>query len=570
VSPSDPRSAIEEAMEHIRVDVSRQLGVERPPAADVDPATVVRFSDELPSDLSPEERARLQAEVEELQPWLQGPFLLGGDLVIGGQWRNDTRWQGIEDVVPREMSGMRVLDVGSNAGYDPFMFRRRGAGYVLACEPFGFHRQALFLERIYRSGVDFQQVGWQDLHPELHGLFDFVHCHGVLYHEPHPGLLLERLRAMLAPGGTLLFGSMMLADPLASDHARYVPGSYYGDETWWWVPGRVAMRWMLDTAGFDVQDELPVSPGPPGEFRTVNGYFRCGAKAPALPPLAFLGGDVRVRFPPGHFYSPLVDTRHLGADPERSRVWPESAPETPGVDWRDAEQVAFCRDVLAAQERLDLAPEPTGDPTTFFASNDQFPALDAWLLEGILRNLRPARMIEVGSGFSTLVSARVNREHLDQRLELTCIEPYPRDFVRAGIPGVSGLRVERLEETPLEVFTELEAGDVAFFDTSHVVKTGSDVVHIFGEILPRLRPGVVVHIHDVFMPGDYPAEWVLAGWGWNERYLVQSFLAFNSGFEIVMGAQYMIQRHWDDLVAAMPRLPEHAARGGGSLWLRRR
>jgi hypothetical protein len=155
-------------------------------------------------------------------------------------------------------------------------------------------------------------------------------------------------------------------------------------------------------------------------------------------------------------------------------------------------------------------------------------------------------------------------------MDLTCIEPYPRDFVRAGIPGVSGLRVERLEETPLEVFTDLDAGDVAFFDTSHVVKPGSDVVHIFGEILPRLRPGVVVHIHDVFMPGDYPAEWVLAGWGWNERYLVQSFLAFNSGFEIVMGAQYMIQRHWDELVAAMPRLPEHAARGGGSLWLRRR
>ena len=93
-----------------------------------------------------------------------------------------------------------MLDVGSNAGYDPFMFHLRGAAYVLACEPFEFHEQALFLESVYRTGVDFQQIGWQDLDPEEHGTFDLVHCHGVLYHELHPMAMLAALAAMLAPG----------------------------------------------------------------------------------------------------------------------------------------------------------------------------------------------------------------------------------------------------------------------------------------------------------------------------------------------------------------------------------
>jgi tRNA (mo5U34)-methyltransferase len=269
-----PVERLDTAMASIREAVERQLGTERPVAADVDPASLVRFSDSLPSDLPDDERARLAARAEELQPWLQGPFLLGGDLVIGGAWRNDQRWIQLGEQLPTDMSGMRVLDVGSNAGYDPFMFRSRGADYVLGCEPFQFIEQARFLESIYDTGVDFQQLAWQQLDPEQHGTFDLVHCNGVLYHEREPLALVERLGRMTAPGGTVLLGSMMLEDPSLSEYARFVPGGYYGDETWWWVPGRLALRWMLETCGLDVVDVLEVFPGPPGEFRTVNGYLR--------------------------------------------------------------------------------------------------------------------------------------------------------------------------------------------------------------------------------------------------------------------------------------------------------
>jgi Methyltransferase domain len=132
--------------------------------------------------------------------------------------------------------------------------------------------------------VEFRQIGWQQLDPDEEGRFDLIHCHGVLYHEPHPLLLLQRLRSMCADGAELYFGSMMLGDPALSEYARYVPGSYYGDETWWWVPGRLVMRWLLETAGFAVDREFGEHEGPPGSFPVVNGYFHASPADPLVPP----------------------------------------------------------------------------------------------------------------------------------------------------------------------------------------------------------------------------------------------------------------------------------------------
>jgi tRNA (mo5U34)-methyltransferase len=279
---------MDDALASIRGAVERQLGTGRPPAVDGDAGAQVRFSDDLPDVLSEEERSSLAARAEQLQPWLQGPFLLGGDLVIGGTWRNDRRWVTLGDAVPPDLSGRRVLDVGCNAGYDPFMFRLRGADHVLGCEPFEFIEQARFLESIYRTGAEFAPIGWQHLRPDRQGTFDIVHCHGVLYHELDPMGLLSRLAEMTAPGGTAFIGSMMLADPRLSECMRFVPASYYSDGTWWWVPGRLALRWMIETSGFDVVSEFGEAPGPPGEFRTVNGYFKATrterAPASSAPP----------------------------------------------------------------------------------------------------------------------------------------------------------------------------------------------------------------------------------------------------------------------------------------------
>jgi hypothetical protein len=102
-----------------------------------------------------------------------------------------------------------------------------------------------------------------------------VHCNGVLYHERDPLQLLRRLRGMLVDDdGVLLLGSMVLADLELADHMRFVPGSYLGDPTWWWVPGRLAIRQLLEQAGLRPEGEFGLAPGPPGEFPTSTVYLR--------------------------------------------------------------------------------------------------------------------------------------------------------------------------------------------------------------------------------------------------------------------------------------------------------
>jgi predicted O-methyltransferase YrrM len=272
----------------------------------------------------------------------------------------------------------------------------------------------------------------------------------------------------------------------------------------------------------------------------------------------------------GHFYSPVPNTSEIAAARRRSQVWPGQDRIPAGIDWREPQQERLLREVYARQERLELRTDEGADDE-YFTENGQYPAQDAWILEGLLRHLRPRRMIEVGSGFSSLVTARVNREFLGGEMRFTCIEPYPRDFLKCEVEGITELVINYVQDVPLDLYQELGEGDVLFIDTSHTVKTGGDVPWLFNEVLPRLRPGVYVHVHDVFFPRDYPQKWVFEGWNWNEQYLVQSFLQFNSGFEVVLGAQWMARRLREAMLEAFPGMsdPRHARLLGTSLWLRR-
>jgi len=272
VARDESVSEIEAALEAIRGDVARQLRQIGTAAQAEDVRELPRFSPDLPAELSPERVEELQREITALGPWLQGPFLLAENLVIAGVWRDDRRWRTLDEHVG-ELKGKRVLDVGSNAGYDSFMLKLGGAEEIVACEPAAFIHQAQFLESIYRTRIDFRQIGWEQLDPDELGRFDLVHCNGLLNHEPNPLGMLLRLRSMLADDGEMLFGSMLHASGEQSEYIRFVPDAYAGDKTWWFVPGRLAMRWMLEVSGFEAED-LTVTEGPRGEFRTLNGYFR--------------------------------------------------------------------------------------------------------------------------------------------------------------------------------------------------------------------------------------------------------------------------------------------------------
>jgi hypothetical protein len=192
-------------------------------------------------------------------------------------------------------------------------------------------------------------------------------------------------------------------------------------------------------------------------------------------------------FPSGHFYSPIIDTDELSA--RASELWPAEPPKVLGIDFNDA----FHREVLTVDFPKHIVDydycEKEGEVKNeydFFTQNSQFSWLDSRTAFVLLRKFKPSRIIEVGSGFSSLLMANVNRRFFDGRCSLTCIEPYPRPFLTAGVPGISEVIVKKVQEVPLSVFDALESGDILFIDSSHVSKTGSDVNYLFFEVLPRL------------------------------------------------------------------------------------
>ena len=276
--------------------------------------------------------------------------------------------------------------------------------------------------------------------------------------------------------------------------------------------------------------------------------------------------DVRKAFADGHFYSPIPKLSELRE--YESGIWP-SSPEILGIDFNHEEHHRWLVDVLP-QHLLQFdypdKPRTGGSSHSYYTTNPAFAWLDSRMLFTVLRELQPRRMIEIGSGYSSLLAADVNTRFLNSALDLTCIEPYPPDFLKAGVPGISRLIQQKVQDVPLETFDALESGDILFIDSSHVAKTGSDVNFLYFNVLPRLNAGVLIHIHDVFFPHDYPKHWVLErGYNWNEQYIVQAMLMFSHGFEVMFGCAYAMAKFPGLVGQALGGTPF----GGGSLWLRR-
>lgn len=265
---------------------------------------------------------------------------------------------------------------------------------------------------------------------------------------------------------------------------------------------------------------------------------------------------------PVHFYSPLPDTRTL-----KPETWTrESA--LAGVDMNEETQLRFLREVFPRfrdeYERFPM--NETGVPHEFYFQNGMFGGTDALALYCMVRHFRPGLVLEVGSGFSTRVSAQAALEN--GGTEVVAIEPHPDEVLRQGFPGLGGLIPEEVQKVDLAQFEALGPNDILFIDSSHVVKIGGDVNYLFLEVLPRLKPGVIVHVHDIFFPVEYRREWVInEARFWNEQYLLQAFLAFNPAYEVLLCNNYLGARHQDEMREVFPDSPWW---GGGSFWMRRK
>jgi hypothetical protein len=274
------------------------------------------------------------------------------------------------------------------------------------------------------------------------------------------------------------------------------------------------------------------------------------------------------------FYSPLPVLEDLAATRE---IWDRPS-ELVGIDY----------DLEALKRRLAELYERHGSEIQQLESHETikslgygpgFPVIDAHLTYLTMRDLKPKRYIEVGSGLSTYyawLAADRNRTE-GSPCEMTCVDPFPTGKLWS-LPHLSAIE-KKVEESDLALFDELGDGDVLFIDSTHVLRLGGDVWFLFMEVLPRLQPGVVIHVHDIHYPytTPHPASKNIFGakWPWyrTEPQVLQAFLTFNREFEIVASAPMI--RHFDEsfLARTIPGYRGLAVDDFdthfGSIWLRR-
>jgi len=299
----------------------------------------------------------------------------------------------------------------------------------------------------------------------------------------------------------------------------------------------------------------------------VDKMISVARKLPGIGPVVAHYDDMRrncAYAPPGHFFSPIPSLTELKRD--EARIFSAPTREIPGVDLREAEQLdllkAFCRYYA---DQPFTAEKKAGNRYCF--ENPGYSYSDAIMLHCMLRHLRPKRLIEIGSGYSSCVVLDTNEQFLGGAVDLTFIEPFPKLlFSLVNEQDKKRFRVfpSRLQDLELSLFDELGANDVLFIDSTHVVKTDGDVNRVFFEILPRLKPGVRVHFHDIFYPFEYPHAWVFEGRAWNEAYLLRAFLQYNDRFRVVLMNTFMEHFHESFFREHMPLCLRNK---GASIWL---
>jgi hypothetical protein len=272
------------------------------------------------------------------------------------------------------------------------------------------------------------------------------------------------------------------------------------------------------------------------------------------------------KIPPGHFYSPIPSLEEIKK--HETQIFGNVLRHIPGIDLDEANQLKLLDEFCNYYQEMPFKPHKTNGLRYYF-ENGAYSYSDAILLYCMIRHLKPKRIIEVGSGFSSCVTLDTNELFFGGSISTTFVEPYPARLMslvkqqdKEKIRTIS----DRLQEVDIGEFEALEANDILFVDSTHVSKVNSDVNRIFFEILPRLHTGVHIHFHDIIYPFEYPREWIYEGRAWNEAYLLRTFLQYNHAFRIVLMNTFMERYHESFFRERMPLCLKNA---GGSIWLRK-
>lgn len=262
-----------------------------------------------------------------------------------------------------------------------------------------------------------------------------------------------------------------------------------------------------------------------------------------------------------HYYEPLINPGHLSKSLREDRY-------LPGINFNDKEQLELVSNFIY-QEELKQFTYERSDELDYYFNNPSFSSGDSELLYSMIRHQKPSKLIEIGSGYSTLIAASAIGQNKieNNNCEHICIEPYEAPWLEK----LENVNVERklIEQIDQSLFQTLKAGDILFIDSSHMIRPQGDVLVEFLEILPKLPSGVLVHVHDIFTPKDYLDDWLIVQRKfWNEQYLLEAFLSCNNDYRIVCALNYLKHKYPSKIKCVFPVLgQEMDIREPGSFWL---
>ncbi len=264
-----------------------------------------------------------------------------------------------------------------------------------------------------------------------------------------------------------------------------------------------------------------------------------------------------------HYYQPMINpSKHLTKSLREDRV-------LPGIDMNIHEQLELLSKFNYNDEMKNIPIEKSAK-TEYYFNNGSYCSGDAEYLYNIIRYIKPRKIIEIGSGYSTLMAINAvkknNAENSDYKCEQICIEPYEQPWLEKT--GVKVIR-EKAENLKTEFYGQLNANDILFIDSSHIIRPQGDVLFEYQEILPILKKGVYVHVHDIFTPKDYLDEWIFKEHLlWNEQYLLESFLTFNTKYKIIGALNFLSHNYRKELESCCPVFAEQEGREPGAFWMK--
>ena len=264
-----------------------------------------------------------------------------------------------------------------------------------------------------------------------------------------------------------------------------------------------------------------------------------------------------------HYYEPLFNDKHLSVSLREPR-------NLPGINFNELEQIELLKQLTYQNEFLDFVESESKklEPSSFKLDNGSFESGDAEFLFNFIRHIKPRKVIEIGCGTSTkIIQKAIGENDISENSATShlCVEPYEQPWLEK-FPKIKLIR-DKVENLDLKIFQDLEAGDLLFIDSSHMIRPQGDVLHEYLSIIPSLKKGVFVHIHDIFSPHDYLDEFVKTSvLFWNEQYLLEALLTGNSALKVVASLNMLKHRHYNELKNVCPYLTE--SREPGSFYLK--